>query len=231
MTRLVSWLVALLVGMTVVIGLVVTQAAPAHACSIAPSFVVTAEHFEAGDVNDPDGQLATEYREWTGDDTASLEVLGVYVYETIAEVESEGDYSRGSVSVPVEMWGEWPADTSARAVAPRDQTEESDDPCGWGPSGRPLGTRSYSIIWESSTSDFVDIKIDDDAQAALTSVFGSPVIADRDLDVEQELIAQIQRSSRRSTPIFVGVGVVALATAAAVMYRSRRSSSATNTSA
>lgn len=218
MTRLLSWLV----GITVAIGLLVVQAPPASACSIAPSFVVTAEHLAAGDFNQPTSQLAADYREWTGDDAASIEVLGVYVYETIAAVEAEGDYSRGSVSVPVEIWGQWPSTTAPRAIAPQDQSGEPPTNCGWDPAGQPLGTRSYSIVSTNSTANFVDIKISDDAQAVLVAAFGTPAIAERDLDLEQELIAQIQRPDNSSTPIFVGIGVAALVVAAGVMYAARR---------
>ena len=224
MRRLVSWLV----GVAIVLGLIVTQAAPAYACSIAPSFVVTAEHLAPGDFNESDSQLASDFREWTGDDSATIEVLGVYVYETIAAVEAEGDYSRGSVSVPVEMWGEWPADTSPRAISPQDRSGEPPDNCGWGASGRPMGTRSYSMVSTAPSWALVEINMSDDDRSVLVDGFGAAAIADRDLDLEQTLIAQIQRSRGSSTALFVGLGVVAIGAAAAVMYVARRASTTTS---
>lgn len=215
MTRLTAWGATLLLIATTVF----VYAPQAHACSIAPVFAITAEHLAPSNFNAPDSQLAQDYRDWSGDESAEIQVLGVYVYETIHAVEADGDWSRGSVSVAVEMWGQWPADTSPQAVSPQDRSGEPPDNCGWGAAGRPLGTRTYSVI---TTADFADITIDDQDQPVLEAAFGPPVIADRDLSLEQDLIAQVDSARGSSTAMFVGIGLAALAAAGAVMYMSRR---------
>lgn len=48
------------------------HAPAADACSLVPSFTVTAEHLRAGDFNASDSQLAQDYRSWTGDETAEI---------------------------------------------------------------------------------------------------------------------------------------------------------------
>lgn len=130
-------------------------------------------------------------------------------------VEADGDRSRGSVSVAVELWGQWPADTSPKAIAPEDQGGEPPSTCEWGPSGRPLGTRSYTVI---ATADFAELQLGSAEEAILTAAFGTPARADRDLSIEQELIAQIEAARGISTALFVGVGLAALRAAVAVMY-------------
>lgn len=145
------------------------------------------------------------------------------MYETIheakAEAEAEGDRSRGSVSVPVKGWGQWPADTRPEATAAEDQGGEPPNTCGWGSSGRPIRTRSYTVI---STTDFTELQLGSAKEVILTAAFGTPVLADRDRSLECELIAQIQTPSGSSAPILVGVGLAALGAAVAVMYMTRR---------
>ena len=203
-------------------GTLFAVAPTAHACSEPALFTVTADHLANGDFNSPDSQLGQDYRAWSGDDSAQIQVLGVYVYETIHTVEASGDWSSGSVSVPVEMWGQWPEDTSPEAIEPEDRSGPVPDTCGWGPSGQPLGTRSYMAI---TTVDAAVVDIGDQDRDVLESAFGSPVIADRDLSLEQDLIAQVNAARSSSTALFVGVGVAALAAAGAVMYMTRRNPS------
>ena len=88
-----------------------------------------------------------------------------------------------------------------------------------------MGTRSYSIISTTSPSGFIEIRISDDDRSVLTNGFGAAAIADRNLDLEQDLIAQIQRSNTSSTALFVGLGAAAIGAAAAVMYVARRAPS------
>lgn len=196
------------------------SASTALACSIAETFTITLDHLAEPDFNDPDSTLSRDYREWRGDESADIEVRGVYVYETIHTVEPEGDFSRGSVSVPVEMWGEWPENRDPRVAAPQDRSGEPPDSCGWGPGGHQLGTRSYTVI---ASERVIELRIDgQDPDAILTAAFGAPDIAERDRSVEEELIAQIDATRNRATGWLVAAGAVALALAAAVFYFSRR---------
>ncbi len=197
---------------------------PAGACSIAPTFAVTLDHLAAGDFNEPDSQLARDYREWSHDDDATIKVLGVYVYETIHTVEPKDDWSRGGVSVPVEMWGQWPEDPSARAISPEDRSSEPPTTCGWGTSGRPLGTRDYTMIADVNGVD-LDLR-GENADEVLAAAFGAPAIAERDTSLEQDLIAQIETSRTSRTGLFVAAGLVAIALAAGVLYKTKRSGNA-----
>lgn len=214
------WVVALLVCVALAVSAVFVAAPPARACSIAETFTVTLEHLSEDDFNDADSRLARDYREWHGDPDATIEIRGVYVYETIYSVEPTDDWSRGSVSVPVQMWGEWPDDPTPRAIEPQDRSGEPPDDCGWGPTGTTVGTRRYTII---ADVDGVGLSTDGtDPDGVLTAAFGAPAIAERDAALEEELIARIEASRNRSSGLLVGVGIAALAVAAVVFYMTRR---------
>lgn len=216
MTKLTGWAMAVLL----IAAGVFSYAPAAHACDPEPTFSVTADYLADADFNDPDSQLAQDYRAWSLDGTAEIQVLGVYVYETVYALDADGDWSPGSVSVPIEIWGQWPTTTNPRATLPEDQSGEPPDSCGWTSAGDPLGTRRYFMI---STADFAEIQVDDQDRDVLDAAFGAPAIADRDLSLEQDLIAQVNSARTSSTVLFVGLGLAALAAAGAIMYMSRRS--------
>ncbi|MGZ0177560.1 MAG: hypothetical protein ACKVIQ_11880 [Acidimicrobiales bacterium] len=73
MTRLVACLMVVLL----MAGVVLAQAPTADACSLAPSFIVTAQHLGADDVNALSSQIGQDYRSCTGDQAAEIQVLGV----------------------------------------------------------------------------------------------------------------------------------------------------------
>ena len=225
MTRLMAWVMGSVTAVLLIVGTLFTYARSAQACSMVVPFVVTAEHLADEGFNDADSEMARAYRQWSGDSNATIEVQGVYVYETIYQVGADGDWSAGSVSVPMEMWGQWPADTSPVAIEPEDRSSAPPSTCPWGPSGQPEGTRTYHVV--VSTAEFAEIQIDDRQRDVLDAAFGSPDIAVRDQSLEQDLIAQVNSARASSTALFAGLGVAAVAAAGAVMYAARRSGTAT----
>lgn len=195
-------------------------AASAEACDSAPTFVVTGEHLLDSDYNADSSQMAQDYRAFVNDDAASIEVLGVYVYETIYAVEPDGDWTRGSVNVLTEVWGVWPDSTEPELIPPKDHGGDPPNECGWTDRvGSPVGTRSYTIVTSDPT---VSYRQDDLSDAELTAIFGAPDVAERDRSLEEELIAELDATRASSTRLFVGLGVAALALAGAIVFRARR---------
>lgn len=179
-------------------------------------------HLSEPDFNGSASSLTQDYREWARDSSAVIEVEGVYVYETIHTVEARGDWSRGSVSVPVEMWGEWPPNRAPRVIAPEDRSGPPPDSCGWGPEGQAVGTRTYLVVASVPHVYLLTEGLDPDS--VLTTAFGAPTVAERDTAGEADLIAQIDATRKRSTRIYFAAGLGALALAAAGLSLSRRSS-------
>ncbi len=188
----------------------------ATACDIADPFFVTAEHL-VGDFNAPDSQLNRDYREWARDDTATIEITGVYVYESVYMVEGDDDWQPGSLNVAMEIWGEWPDDTEPQAIEPRRRDDVTSGDCGSGPSGMPVGQRVYSVV---ADTDAV-VGVGEDTDVVLTAAFGAPDTAPRDAAAENDLIAQINATRRSTTRLFIGGGLAAVAIAGVVMYMSR----------
>ena len=214
------WIMRLVVAAAVLLSVLagaIVGAAPAHACSEAAPFMITNDHLTA-DLNAANSALQRDYQAWQGDESATIEIRGVSVYESIHYVEADDDWTSGSVSVPMLLWGEWPEDTAPRMVEPQRQREYSAGECDL-PAGVAFGQRRYTAVTEA----YVAIDVDDGTEAALTAVFGAPDAGPRDEGLEGDLIAQINATRRSTLRIFIGGGLAALAIAGVIFYMSRTS--------
>lgn len=207
--------------------LAIGAAAPTvSACSPIPSSEVELADLLAADFNEPDSAMVERIINDAWIDTADpFTIQGAYLTESVLTVEGDDDWTRGSVIVVAQTWGEQPDDVAPRTF--EGQPKDADDPCG--PfAGPPLGRRQIVLITSpDEISDRLYFSLAANGEQAtfeaLTSALGQPVTIDRDSEEEERLLGLLQDQRPSSQlPLFIaGGGAVALAGAGFFAYRTR----------
>lgn len=241
----VQWWIRLAVISVVLSSLAVAgfwQSASAFSCA-GPEpidvFDVTLDDLASPNLNDPEGPLKARWElalqqtgmtvdspEWADPPTIS----GVYVYETVAAIEEDGGWNRGSVSVVTDMWGEPPEDLRPRKhnTVDNKKADNLDDGCGPQPNGPQLGARKFFLV---TSHGYAPFKPDRGPLTILANVFGPPGQAERDLQLEQELYEELKATrptaiggfGKGDTGVLLGIGttVVTLGAVFILAYRRR----------
>ncbi len=167
-------------------------ASPAFACSPIPRFSIDSALLADGSFNQPGSVFLTEYAEWEAgigfepDQLADL--IGVYKVETVATLEPDGTWTRGSVFAITDYWGEQPQSLRPYETGTGD-TADGVDSCGYPFDGPEVGYTTYRLVTDTSVFDLL---VDDpDLEANLTSGFGAPTEVDRNTAAEDALIVSL----------------------------------------
>ncbi len=191
---------------------------PTSACSLWLPYETTVEELRssAADLNDPNGQLAIAYSEYSGQPMP--EITGAYARDTIDHVDATEKQTRGSVSVLTHTWGDPDSPNPIATHEPSDADE-----CG-SLNGPATGTRTVRLV---TTDGSIVIADGEGAEADLDEIFGNPIPVERDADAEAAAVASIQPGPR---PLLIGIAVtiVGLAVLAMSRIRQRKTDAATN---
>ncbi len=180
------------VAVTVALGSLAYTAGSALACSPIPRFSFDSALLADGSFNDPNSAFLTEFEAWETDfgfqQDVSATLRGVYRVETVATLEPDGTWTRGSVFAVTQYWGEPPESLLPYETGTGD-TAQGVDSCGSPFDGPELGYTTYRLVTDNYSFDLI---VDDpDLEANLTSGFGAPTAVDRDIDAEDALIVTL----------------------------------------